>query len=82
MKTTSSNSGLKVKASIKAGGIGPAITTAPASRFRTEHQGRRLRPGNHNRAGLKVTTGIKAGEPAGEITTLGLKVALVSGRIR
>ena len=41
MKTTKKNSGIKVTASVKAGGIN--------------------QPGNHNRAGLRVRTNLKAG---------------------
>ena len=43
MKTTSSNSGLKVKASIKAGGFATGNHSRTGLKVRTQHQGRRLR---------------------------------------
>ena len=47
MKTTTKNTGIKVTAGVKAGGIVPNGQAA----------------GNHNRNGLKIKSGIKAGAP-------------------
>ena len=59
MKTRSTNAGLKVKTSIKVGGIHPNHNRK-GLKVATNVKSGGIHP-NHNRTGLKVTTGLKAG---------------------
>ena len=61
MKTTTKNTGIKVTTNVKAA----AAATGQSQRGRPEGQGgrqvRRANLANHNRSGLKVKAGLKAG---------------------
>jgi hypothetical protein len=81
MKTTKKISGIKVTASVKAGGYGPNHTRATL-RVRTGLKAGGYGP-NHTRATLRVRTGLKAG---GQLLqnhsrgTLRVKTGLKAGR--
>jgi len=61
MKTSSSkNAGLKVKTSVKAGGV-PLNHNRNGLKVKTSIKACGV-PLNHNRNGLKIKTGLKAGE--------------------
>jgi len=59
MKTTTTNAGLKIKATIKAGGILPNHTRS-ALKVRSAIKTGGILP-NHTRSGLVVKTAVKAG---------------------
>jgi hypothetical protein len=62
MKTATTKTGLKIKASVKAGAIGPFNHNRPALKVRAGVKAGGIGQHNHNRSALKVRTGVKAGE--------------------
>jgi len=62
MKTSSKYAGLKVKTSIKAGGIGPVNHNRNGLKVKSAIRAGGIGPVNHNRKGLKVKSAIKASE--------------------
>jgi hypothetical protein len=60
MKTTTTT-GLKVKSTIKAGGIQPPNHNRSGLKVKTAIKAGGIQPPNHNRSGLKVKSAIKAG---------------------
>jgi hypothetical protein len=61
MKTTKKNSGIKVTANVKAGGIGDRNHSRPALKVRTTVKAAGIGDRNHSRSGLKVTSGVRGG---------------------
>ena len=62
MSTTTKTTGLSIKTSIKAGGIGPVNHNRNGLKVKSAIRAGGIGPVNHNRKGLKVKSAIKASE--------------------